>query len=148
MKALSGYAEYFWLMAKNIKPIENRSWPITRYFKINELPVRVYLHGSKTPAGKDDISFIRRKLYPEQLREFDSINWSQYRGAIIGEVTITRQVTLVESGILADDEGLLAVYSGWFFGVFGFVVKDGKLYEKPVPCSGQLGFFEVSIGAK
>lgn len=26
MKALSGYAEWFWLLAVNIKPVENRDW--------------------------------------------------------------------------------------------------------------------------
>jgi len=146
MKALSGWAEYFWLLAKNIKPIENRNWPLTRFFDREELPVRIYLHASKTPASKDDIAFIRKNLYPEQLKEFDSVNWKDYRGSIIGEITITGQVTLVNSGILADDKGLQAVYSGWFFGIYGFVVENGVLYDKPIPYKGQLQFFEVNIG--
>jgi len=147
MKALSGYAEWFWLLAKNIKPIENRNWSLHRFFDREELPVRIYLHASKTPASKDDITFIRDKLYPEQLKEFDSINWKEYRGAIIGEITITGEVTLVESGILADDKGLQAVYSGWFFGIYGFVVEKGELYAKPIPYKGQLQFFEVNLAA-
>jgi hypothetical protein len=57
-------------------------------------------------------------------------------------------VTLVESGILADDKGLQAVYSGWFFGVYGFVVENGELYDPPLPYKGQLQFFEVNIGSK
>jgi len=148
MKALSGWAEYFWLLAKNIKPIENRNWSLTRFFDMAELPVRIYLHGSKTPAPKDDIAWIREKLYPAQLKEFDAVNWKEYRGAIIGEITITGQVTLVESGILADDKGLQAVYSGWFFGVYGFVMENGELYDPPLPYKGQLQFFEVNIGSK
>ncbi len=148
MKALSGYAEWFWAMAKNIKPVENRDWPITRYFKLKDLPVRIYLHASKTPSPKKEVSFIRSKLTPVQLAEFNAVNWEGYRGAIIGEITITGQVTLVESGILADDDGLLAVYSGWFFGIYGFVVRDGVLYDQPIPYRGQLGFFEVNLPAK
>lgn len=148
MKGLSGYAEWFWLLAKNIKPVENRNWSMSRFFDREELPVRIYLHASKTPAGKEDIAFIRNKLYPNQLKEFDAVNWKEYRGAIIGEITITGQVTLVESGILADDKGLQAVYSGWFFGVYGFVMENGELYDPPLPYKGQLQFFEVNLGSK
>ncbi len=138
MKALSGYAEYFWLMALNLKDVENRNWPLTRYIKRSELPVRIYLHASKTKAGGDDITFIRSKLTSAQLREFESVNWEKYRGHIIGEITITDEVTF-------DDIAMPAVHSRWFFGTYGFVVKDGVLYETPVACRGQLGFFEVNI---
>jgi len=138
MKALSGYAEWFWLMAKNWKDVENRNWPLTRYIKRDELPVRIFLHASKTPVGKSDIAFIRRKLTPEQRQEFDSVDWGRYRGAIIGEVTITGEITM-------DDWGMPATHSRWFFGTYGFVVKEGELYDNPLPCKGQLGFFEVSL---
>ena len=138
MKALSGYAEWFWLMAKNWKDVENRNWPLTRYIKRDELPVRIFLHASKTPVGKSDIAFIQRKLTPEQRQEFDSVDWGRYRGAIIGEVTITGEITM-------DDWGMPATHSSWFFGTYGFVVKDGELYDNPLPCRGQLGFFEVSL---
>jgi hypothetical protein len=36
-------------------------------------------------------------------------------------------------------------FSPWFFGEFGFVVKDGVLYSRPIPYKGQLGFFKVSL---
>jgi hypothetical protein len=135
MKALSGYAEWFWLMAKNIKPVENRPWPI---YKNIELPMRIYLHASKTKSPKSDIEFIKRRLTLEQLLEFNTVDWSQYRGHIIGEITITHRVT-------ADDISFKEVQSVWFFGPYGFVVKDGKLYDKPILYKGQLGFFNVNI---
>ncbi len=138
MKALSGYAEYFWLLALNLKDVENRDWPLTKYFKKEDLPVRVYLHASKTKASKSDIASIRAKLSPEQRREFDAVDWGQYRGRIIGEITFTGEVT-------ADDWGVPAVHSPWFYGTYGFVARDGKLYGRPIPCRGQLGFFEVSL---
>lgn len=138
MKALSGYAEWFWLMARNYKDVENRNWPMTRYIKRSELPIRVYLHASKTMAPQADIEFIKAKLTPEQRREFELVNWGKYRGHIIGEITITDEVTF-------DDIAMPAVHSRWFFGPHGFVVKDGVLYETPVPCKGQLGFFQVNI---
>jgi len=67
MKTLSGYAEWFWLMAKNIKPVENRDWSLFKYIKREQLPLRIYLHASKTKASKDEIDFIRRHLTTGQL---------------------------------------------------------------------------------
>jgi len=138
MKALSGYAEWFWLMAKNWKDVENRNWSLTRYIKRNELPVRVYLHASKTKTPKKEIDFIKSKLTRKQLQEFETVDWGKYRGHIIGEITITDEVTF-------DDMGMKVTHSPWFFGEYGFVVEDGELYEIPIPCRGQLGFFEVSL---
>jgi len=138
VKALSGYAEWFWLMAKNLKDVENRNWSLTRYIKREELPVRIYLHGSKKPADKGDIAFMRRKLAPEERQEFDAVEWDRYRGSIIGEVTIIEELTM-------DDWGKPGCHSKWFFGTYGFVVKDGVLYDNPLPCRGQLGFFEVNL---
>ena len=140
MKALSGYAEWFWLIAKNWKDIENRNWSLARYSKTSQLPARVYLHASKTPTSRREINFIRILLNPDQLHEFDSVDWSKYRGCIIGEVTITGQVT-------AEDVGHPATHSPWFFGTYGFVVKDGILYDHPIPCRGQLGFFQPDLAS-
>ena len=139
MKAFSGYAEWFWLMAKNWKDGENRNWSLTRYFKREKLPVRVLLHASKKPASKEDIAFILSKLAPAQRQEFGMVDWGMYRGTIIGEVTITGEVTM-------DDWGIPATHPPWFFGTYGFVVKDGELYDRPLHCKGQVGFFSVELG--
>ena len=138
MKAISGYAEWFWLMAKNWKDVENRNWPLTRYMKRSELPVRIYLHASKTHTSRREIAFIQSKLTLSQWREFEMVDWGRYRGHIIGEITITDEVTF-------SDIGMKATHSPWFFGTYGYVVEDGILYESPIPCRGQLGFFEVSL---
>jgi len=138
MKALSGYAEWFWLMAKNWKDVENRNWSLTRHIKREELPIRIYLHASKRPTPPGEIAFIKRKLSLEQLEEFEKVDWEEYRGCIIGEITITDEVTM-------DDIGMKITHSKWFFGTYGFVVEDGVLYDRPIPCRGQLGFFEVKL---
>ncbi len=137
MKALSGYAEWFWLMAKNWKDYENRGWPLRRYFRPMELPVRVYLHASKQAASEEEIEFIANTLKPEtRLIEFMATDFAKYRGKIIGEITITGDIQV---------EGRQPVVSPWLFGPFGFFVKDGTLYDKPIPYRGQLGFFDVSL---
>ena len=141
MKALSGYAEWFWLLAKNIKPVENRGWSLTRYFKRDQLPVRVYLHASKTKTPVEELNIIMSRLTIEQLNEFIKVDWQRYRGRIIGEITITDEVT-------REDIGMPATRSPWFGGPFGFVVEDGVLYDEPIPYKGQLGFFNVETGGK
>ena len=95
-------------MAKNWKDVENRNWSLTRYFKRDELPVRVYLHASKKPASKEDIAFIRSRLMPAQRQEFGKVHWGIYRGSIIGEITIAVEVTI-------SDWGIPATHSPWFF---------------------------------
>lgn len=139
MKALSGYAEWFWLIAKNIKPVENRNWSLTRYIRRDDLPLRIYLHASKTKTPKIERNFILGRLTIEQLTEFIAVDWQRYRGRIIGETTITDEVT-------RDDIGMPVTRSHWFFGPYGFVVQDGELYEEPIPCKGKLGFFQPDLG--
>ena len=141
MKALSGYAEWFWLMAKNWKDVENRNWSLaSRGIRRSQLPMRIYLHASKTPASYDELNFIETILInePPKLDEFLTVDWSKYRGHIIGETTIVDEVT-------AQGIGMKVTRSRWFFGIYGFVVKDGLLYDKPIPYKGHLGFFEVSL---
>ena len=138
MKALSGYAEWFWLMAKNIKPVENRVWSLSRYFRRAELPVRIYLHASKTPAPRDDIDVIVSLLTDEEFELFDMVDFDELRGKLIGEVTIVDEVR-------GDDIGMDITRSPWFVGPYGFVVEDGLLYDKPIPCRGQLGFFNPEV---
>jgi len=157
MKALSGYAEWFWLIAKNWKDVENRNWSLPHEIAMN-LPYRIYLHASKTPATYDELNFIDTILInePPKLDEFLLVDWTKYRGHIIGETTITRQMRkfqyteadhidmgsqMMEARLLVDDP----CRSRWFFGKFGFVCSDSILYGKPVPYRGQLGFFEVNL---
>ncbi len=145
MKALSGYAEWFWLMVKNIKPVENREWSLTRYIKIDELPIRIYLHASKTPAKRGEIEFIIKTLEIPQLMEFQAVNWERYRGHIIGEITVIGEIEKAYPRNVFIPDFSKYESSVWFFGKYGFVVKDGVLYDKPIPYKGQLGFFEVHL---
>lgn len=157
MKALSGYAEWFWLMAKNWKDVENRPKPLPREMSFS-LPVRIYLHASKTKTPKDQLMFIKERLNTEQSAEFNAVEWSKYRGNIIGEITITKQFCTrmtresdhVDVGSQNRELELLIANnepcrSKWFFGKFGYAVKDGILYENPIPCKGQLGFFTPQL---
>lgn len=160
MKALSGYAEWFWLICKGWKDVENRTWPLPHNMACN-LPARIYLHASRSDAvrhNREDLDFIRHNLTAEQWDVFCLADWPRMRGFIIGEVTITshfkrreyRERDNVDIGsqqrqlqlAIANHEPYT---SPWFFGPFGYAVRDGALYNHPIPCKGRLGFFEPDI---
>lgn len=133
MMSLSGYAEYMYLLCKGIKDVENRNWPLSRYFKPEQLPVKVYIHASKTKATKEDTDFIFTRLSPYQYADFSAVDWDKIRGNIIGEIIITHEL-------------MAWCFSKWAIpGQHHFMVRSGKLYTEMIPCKGQLGFFEPGI---
>lgn len=117
MKALSIKQPWAWLIANGYKDIENRSWP-TKYrgqFLIHA--------GMKFDDGFDyewaeDIIKVKIPLSPR-------------RGAIIGQAEIVDCVQQSDSP--------------WFFGEYGFIIRNGKQFFNPKPCKGKLGFFTPMI---
>lgn len=147
MKALSIKQPWAWLICAKfnglpIKDMENRDWRIPTSFK---LPQRIYVHAGKTPDEWYPAIDIVRKVYGTitGMNLWDKfINWqykngqsimfpSQNTSLIIGEVDITDCVDKSDSP--------------WFVGKYGFVLAKPKLYDKPIPYKGQLGFFEVTL---
>jgi len=107
-----------------LKDIENRNWPLPKWF---EVPQRIYVHASKG-EDKEALEWLLSKGLPAMpvLMMFsDSIP----KGAIIGEIDIVDCVKESKSP--------------WFVGKYGFVLANPELYEKPIPCRGKLGFFEI-----
>ena len=117
MRALSIRQPWAWLVVNGYKDIENRTW--TSPFR-----GRIYVHAGRRMIADD---------YPAQrdyiLRSGIVIPESLALGAIVGEVTITGCVDLSDSP--------------WFCGPHGFTLAEPLVYETPIPCRGQLGFFRV-----
>ena len=114
------------------KLIENRSWSAPQHL----IGKRVLIH-----AGlRVDLSAVSMAQWvqdhlldtPQMLHDIDRAYNKDRRGAILGEVTLARCVRQHESP--------------WFFGPYGFVMKDPKAYPEPIECRGKLGFFKVAIG--
>ena len=130
-KALSFKQPWAWLMCKGFKDIENRNWR-------TQFTGRIHVHASKSHSDmtKEILAFMLRNLTNEQASEF-MLAYNQLDfGALIGELNITGCVN--------------AHLSPWFFGKYGFTVSEPILYDKPIPCKGQLNFFtpiltEVSV---
>jgi len=136
MKALSGYPQWFWLMAKGWKDVENRRWPLP---KIIKLPIRIYLHASQHLETSENLRVAKRLLTFVQVDLFEAVNWKQYRGAIIGEIDITG----CKYRFPDENDNL---YSSWAVpGQYGFTLANPVLYDKPIPYKGKLKFFEVNL---
>ena len=140
MKALSIQQPWAWLICAGYKDIENRNWrigrksrhgPYSSYHQANftiELPCRIYVHAGKTTDNNPG-QLAEQYLGMASLMEEQP---TLTTGAIIGEVDITGCVTESKSP--------------WFTGKYGFTLTNPVLYGTPVPCRGQLGFFEPEAG--
>ena len=118
MKALSIQQPWAWLIVNGYKDIENRTW------STNERGERLIHAGKKIDS--DGYHFVRRE-FPQILLPtvFDL-------GGIVGKVRIVDCVSRHQSR--------------WFFGPYGFVMKE----QAPLPffaVRGQLGFFDVELPA-
>lgn len=107
------------------KDIENRDWP-------TKIRGRVCLHASKGMTRdeyEDCLATIhaisRSRPFPPGLTlpAFDELP----RGGIVGTVEIT--------GCVADSD------SPWFFGRYGFVLRNAEQLDEFIPVKGALGFF-------
>jgi len=120
MMALSIRQPWAWLILNAGKDVENRDWP-TRYRG------RFLIHASKGMTrdeyenGMYTLEEIDNRI---QLPPFDALE----RGGIVGMVTLHDCVRASESP--------------WFFGEFGFELRD-VMPVRFVPWKGQLGFFDV-----
>lgn len=121
MKALSIRQPWAWLIVNGYKDIENRDW----YTGFRE---ELYVHAAKgmTKEEYEDCKDLCQSMDPPiELPPAEKLE----RGGIVGSTRITGCVR--ESA------------SHWFFGKFGFQLKDSK----PLPFRpyrGQLGIFEVT----
>jgi hypothetical protein len=139
VKALSGYPQWFWLLAKGWKDVENRSWPLPKWMRDEGLPVRIYLHGSQHLERKESLALARQLLTVGQYAEFCAVNWKQYQGTIFAQIDIIKY-----SFRHADTNANL--FSPWHIpGQYGFYTSNPKFLDKPIPYKGRLGFFEVEV---
>lgn len=118
MKALSIRQPWAWLIVKGHKDIENRCWKT--HFR-----GKIYVHAAKGMTRGDYLdAFCIAWENGVTLPPFEELE----RGGIVGTVEIVDCV---------DQDA-----SPWFFGEFGFVLKNAA----PLPfrpLKGALGFFNV-----
>lgn len=120
MKALSIRQPWAFHIFHSGKDIENRAWP-TRFRG------RVLIHAAKGMTRAEFAEGTHPLVLPAGNVKFPL--WADLqRGGIVGSVEIVDCVTQSESG--------------WFFGPYGFVLRDPQVLPFR-PLKGALGFFEV-----
>lgn len=127
MKALSIRAPWWWAILHAGKDIENRDWP-------TKFRGRALLHASKwwsLSGVQDDMGMVSHAYRQSGGEPCDcGVTYRQMRdlgGHIVGSVEIADCVEQSDSP--------------WFFGRYGFVLRDPIAFDVPIPCRGALGFF-------
>ena len=106
-------------------------------------PRRIYVHASKTFADADSgwEEYVHKRVSAEIWQTLWNTEFlkSLPLGSIIGEVDIVG--CKYHFG-----EELDNLYSVWHeVGMYGLLLANPVLYDKPIPCKGKLGFFEPDI---
>lgn len=125
MKALSFSQPWLWSILHAGKRVENRSWapPMTM------IDQRIALHAAKSWDGDAVGFFVKLGI------EFPSRKEMYTQSAIVGTAIIDRVVTA--------DKSLPADQKRWFFGAFGWILRDIVVLLEPIPCNGKLGLWTV-----
>jgi hypothetical protein len=127
-QAISVRTPWWWFILHGGKDVENRDWP-TRFRGT------VYLHASKwfrEREGVEDwqyaLSIQGREGMPERWPD-KLASMKRAGGCIVGTVEIVDCVTTSASP--------------WFFGKYGFMLRNPVAFSRPVPCKGARKFFRV-----
>lgn len=133
MMALSIRQPWAWLILHGGKDIENRDWP-------TKFRGRFLLHAAKTMTREDYDS--AGELYEKfrRMRDGEGLNGDALpalpffdnleRGGFVGSVELVGCATMSTSP--------------WFFGAYGYVLREPRYFSKLVPYPGRLNFFEVN----
>lgn len=147
MKALSLSQPWCWAVLHAGKHIENRSWQPP----ISMIGQQIVIHAAKSWDNERKYR-IHYATGPERWRSGEALTPTGYlielgcihapcrkdlypAGAIVGLATIDRIVTKPDT--LPEDQ------KRWFFGEFGWVLKNVIALPAPIPCGGKQGLWTV-----
>jgi hypothetical protein len=120
MKAISVRQPWAWAIMHAGKDIENRDWP-------TKVRGRVAIHAAKGMT-KDEYAEVEQFLWgmdvAVRIPEYTELT----RGAVIGTVEIVDCISKSQSP--------------WFFGKYGFVLRNPEPFAMPQQIKGALGFWE------
>jgi hypothetical protein len=149
MRALTLTQPWCGLVASGIKLIENRPRSMIRR---EDFGVPFALHASRQIDG--DVYSRIFDIAPELGAGIGAAQHERWHGlsritsAVIGVATIERVVweddgvlvgVPVQHGVAVD----LGGQSRWFFGRYGYVLRDVRALAHPVPCRGWQGFWTL-----
>ena len=147
MRALTLTQPWAGLVASGIKRVENRP---RRMIKADDFGKRFAIHASREI---DDAVYDRIKASAPELftaAGYARSRWydlSRITSAVIAVATLDRVMDPRACGIEPDSPEAAAPLPEdqrrWFFGPFGYVLRDVIALEMPVPCRGWQGFWTL-----
>ena len=129
MRALTLFQPWGWAVVAGHKLVENRPWPPPR----NMIGVPFAVHAGKRYDWNGEVAIAAAGVtMADGDPAFDA------RGAVIGIATVERVVRTnatpgfdeAHPGTLTDDQ------RRWYFGPYGWVLRDVVRLADPVPCRG------------
>jgi len=136
MQALTLHAPWAWAVMHGGKDIENRSWAPPNHM----LGQRIAIH-----AGMASLAEEREDL----VRICSNVPDEFMRGAILGTVQVVGYVDEQDVGLMWNGERIEKLRSHepaesvWFGGPVGWLLRDPKPLERPIPQRGALGLWQV-----
>jgi hypothetical protein len=147
MRALTLTQPWAALVASGIKLIENRSQST---IKRADFSVPFAIHAGKQISQPvyDTIARIDPRCDVHTVAaDTPWLKMSRVTSAIVGIATVERAVLLRGDGQAIDSLMFDVVDLGdqrrWFFGRFGYVLRDVRALAEPVPCRGWQGFWRL-----
>ena len=140
MLALSVQQPWPWLIFYGKKDIENRTWAPPR----SVVGQRIAIHASKKPQALEPLAVM------EEIFGMDVGTWWEPQipplrelplGALVGTVELLEITQTGQSGVRGGSK------SAWFAGPYGWVLRNPRALEEPIPMSGRLGLWPVPIEA-
>lgn len=135
MKALTLWRPWPWVIFHAPawqKRIENRPWEPWPSI----IGRRIVLHAGKTFDG-EAVDFILDNIAVEgQPRRLGAEASDE---GLIGVVTVAGVVETSFDAALQAGQG----QERWFFGPYGWVLTDVRAFEKPIPCKGAQGLWDL-----
>jgi hypothetical protein len=136
MKSLSIRAPWWWYILHGGKDIENRDRQSSVVTQRYLGPVWVHVGKFWRPSEVYDDVCAADAMQALAAGDFAQLtDWRRLElccGCIVGSVEIAGYVT--------------ASPSPWFVGDVGLVLRNPVPLATPVPCKGQLGFFDIPAG--
>jgi hypothetical protein len=110
------------------KDVENRPRNLPRAMRGVETTIALHA-GMKWDDGYGEFVMDLFEAWPPA---------AHIQGAIIGTVTFSGRVSTSEAECRAAGRS-----PRWFFGPFGYEIKERRALERPVPCRGMQGWWPV-----
>lgn len=126
------------------KDIENRNWKLPEKY----LGQTIAIHGGAFPKGhktvyavKQDVEHITTQILTHRNFKIDPELKSWWK-----DNPKLQLKDWIMPGLIGSVKIVDCVYQSnnpWFSGRYGFVFEEAKLFEKPIPAKGKLGFWSL-----